>query len=71
MKLAVSFTIGKETKNVYYEKQDIMDLDLAYAITIHKSQGSEFDVVIIPWTLRDEVINLCPKFGIAYYEIIM
>jgi exodeoxyribonuclease V alpha subunit len=25
-----------------------MELDLAYAITIHKSQGSEFKAVIIP-----------------------
>ena len=25
-----------------------MELDLAYAITIHKSQGSEFEAVIIP-----------------------
>ena len=25
-----------------------MELDLAYAITIHKSQGSEFEIVIIP-----------------------
>jgi len=25
-----------------------MELDLAYAITIHKSQGSEFKTVIIP-----------------------
>jgi len=25
-----------------------MELDLAYAITIHKSQDSEFEVVIIP-----------------------
>ena len=33
---------------VNYKKEDIKDLDLSYAITIHKSQGSEFDCVIIP-----------------------
>src|SRR3546814_9763325 len=26
------------------------NLDLAYAMTIHKSQGSEYDVVVIPMT---------------------
>ncbi len=26
----------------------MLELDLAYAITIHKSQGSEFEAVIIP-----------------------
>jgi exodeoxyribonuclease V alpha subunit len=31
---------------VNYKKEDIMELDLAYAITIHKSQGSEFKAVI-------------------------
>jgi len=29
-------------------KKDLAELVLSYAITIHKSQGSEFDVVIIP-----------------------
>ena len=33
---------------VLYRREDIMELDLAYAITIHKSQGSEFEAVIIP-----------------------
>lgn len=33
---------------VTYQTSDMMDLSLAYAITIHKSQGSEFDAVIIP-----------------------
>lgn len=31
-----------------YPRTDVGDLSLAYAITIHKSQGSEFDVVVIP-----------------------
>ena len=31
-----------------YMKSDLGELTLSYAITIHKSQGSEFDVVIIP-----------------------
>lgn len=33
---------------VHYKREDMMELDLAYAITIHKSQGSEFGAVIIP-----------------------
>ena len=33
---------------IRYKKEDIKDLDLSYAITIHKSQGSEFACVIIP-----------------------
>jgi exodeoxyribonuclease V alpha subunit len=31
-----------------YIKNDLNEITLSYAITIHKSQGSEFDVVIIP-----------------------
>ncbi len=33
---------------ISYEKKEINALELAYAITIHKSQGSEYDAVIIP-----------------------
>ncbi len=39
---------GLEQKVVRYGQNDISDLALAYAITIHKSQGSEFQSVIIP-----------------------
>ena len=35
-------------RTVDYKRDDIPELDLAYAITIHKSQGSEFGAVIIP-----------------------
>ncbi|GHB91764.1 SF1B family DNA helicase RecD2 [Cerasicoccus arenae] len=31
-----------------YERPELLDLSLAYAITIHKSQGSEFPIVVIP-----------------------
>ncbi|MBT7444782.1 MAG: AAA family ATPase [Methylococcales bacterium] len=37
-----------DNREVEYKKENIMELDLAYAITIHKSQGSEFKAVIIP-----------------------
>ena len=44
--LTVSFYPDK--RQIHYKHNDIMELDLAYAITIHKSQGSEFEIVIIP-----------------------
>ncbi|MEY8215696.1 MAG: ATP-binding domain-containing protein, partial [Colwellia sp.] len=37
-----------DNREVEYQKEDMMELDLAYAITIHKSQGSELKNVIIP-----------------------
>jgi len=35
-------------KEVIYSKENLTELALAYAITIHKSQGSEFSIIIIP-----------------------
>lgn len=36
------------SNEVIYRKEDLTEIALAYAVTIHKSQGSEFDAVIIP-----------------------
>jgi exodeoxyribonuclease V alpha subunit len=37
-----------EKSPTFYENSDIRNLSLNYACTIHKSQGSEYDIVIIP-----------------------
>ena len=39
-----------DDKNAWYSYQDIDQIEHAYSITVHKSQGSEFDVVILPIT---------------------
>jgi exodeoxyribonuclease V alpha subunit len=44
-RIVVSFEGGRE---VDYEPGELDELQLAYAITIHKSQGSEFPVVVMP-----------------------
>ena len=37
-----------DAKKVKYLPEDLDQLELSYAMTIHKSQGSEFPVVVIP-----------------------
>ena len=41
-------TVKYEDRLVNYLPENMGELELAYAITVHKSQGSEFDYVILP-----------------------
>ena len=43
-----SLTVRFEERHVEYEDSELDELTLAYATTIHKSQGSEYPVVVIP-----------------------
>jgi exodeoxyribonuclease V alpha subunit len=45
-----------DEKVVDYDVTELDELTLAYAITIHKSQGSEFPIVIIPVTMKHFVM---------------
>lgn len=38
----------EDGRRCLYPRTEVSQLSLAYAITIHKSQGSEFDVVVLP-----------------------
>ena len=39
-----------ETKEVTYKKGDLQNLTHAYCVSVHKSQGSEYPIVILPIT---------------------
>ena len=51
-KLCVDF----DGRIVEYSKNQLGDLELAYAITIHKSMGSEYETVIIPILMAHRIL---------------
>lgn len=44
-------TVDYDGKHVDYESAELDKLILAYATTIHKAQGSEFPIVVMPVTM--------------------
>jgi exodeoxyribonuclease V alpha subunit len=44
--------VNFDNKLITYEENELDELQLAYATTIHKSQGSEFPAIIIPITMH-------------------
>ena len=41
-------TIRFDQNSKHYEASELDELSLAYAISIHKSQGSEFPIIVMP-----------------------
>jgi exodeoxyribonuclease V alpha subunit len=41
-------TVRYDNRSVTYDLADLNEIALAWAVTIHKSQGSEYPVVILP-----------------------
>ena len=51
-----TLTVTFDSRLVEYDISELDELTLAYAITIHKSQGSEFPVVVMPITMKHYVM---------------
>ena len=58
-----SVTVRSEDRLLVYTAEHVRELEPAYAVTIHKSQGSEFPAVIIP------VMDVPPKLCLSLIHI--
>lgn len=43
-----TLTVKFDDRKATYSFENVFDLELAYAITVHKSQGNEFEAVVMP-----------------------
>ena len=49
-------TVLFDEREVVYDVTELDELALAYAVTIHKSQGSEYPIVVMPFTMSHFVM---------------
>ena len=49
-------TVLFDERKVVYDVTELDELALAYAVTIHKSQGSEYPIVVMPFTMSHFVM---------------
>jgi len=49
-------TVDYEGRSVIYDEADLDELSLAYAISVHKSQGSEYPVIILPMVTQHYIM---------------
>ena len=49
-------TVLFDEREIIYDVTELDELTLAYAVTIHKSQGSEYPIVVMPFTMSHFVM---------------
>ena len=49
-------TISFDERDIVYERSELDEVVLAYATTIHKSQGSEYPIVVLPFMMTHFVM---------------
>lgn len=52
----IGIKVAYDQNIVEYKLEELEDLSLAYAISIHKAQGGEFDVVVMPITNKHYIM---------------
>jgi exodeoxyribonuclease V alpha subunit len=53
---AEGLTVAYPEREVHYRREELHDLQTAFAITIHRSQGSEYPVVVLPLAARHRIM---------------